>query len=42
MPSKGVNAYTYISVPGCTIELSVPGQTVTISDLNRVRQIRAV
>ena len=35
MPSKGVNAYTYISVPGCSIELSVPGQTVTISDLNR-------
>ncbi len=35
MPSKGVNAYTYIAVPGCSIELSVPGQTFTVNELNR-------
>lgn len=33
MPSKGVQCYTYIAVPGCTIELSVPGQTVVKKDL---------
>lgn len=35
MPSKGVQAYTYIAVPGCTIELSVPGQTITKTDLHQ-------
>lgn len=35
MPSKGVQAYTYIAVPGCTIELSVPGQTITKTELHQ-------
>lgn len=35
MPSKGVQAYTYISAPGCSIELSVPGQSVTLNELHR-------
>ncbi|KAK3309824.1 PLC-like phosphodiesterase [Chaetomium strumarium] len=35
MPSKGVHAFTYIAVPGCSIELSVPGQTVKVEELNR-------
>ncbi|KAL2021395.1 hypothetical protein VTK56DRAFT_7260 [Thermocarpiscus australiensis] len=35
MPSKGVHAFTYIAVPGCSIELSVPGQTITVNELNR-------
>jgi len=29
MPSKGVQIYSYIAVPGAQIELSVPGQTIT-------------
>jgi len=28
MPSKGVQAYSYISAPGCQIEFSVPGTTL--------------
>jgi hypothetical protein len=35
MPSKGVQAYTYIAVTGCSIELSVPGQTVVKNELNQ-------
>ncbi|KAK4233996.1 PLC-like phosphodiesterase [Achaetomium macrosporum] len=35
MPSKGVHAFTYIAVPGCSIELSVPGRTVKVDELNR-------
>lgn len=35
MPSKGVHAFTYIAVPGCSIELSVPGQTITVNELDR-------
>jgi hypothetical protein len=35
MPSKGVHTFTYIAVPGCSIELSVPGQTVRIDELHR-------
>lgn len=31
MPSKGVQVYTYIGVPGVSIELSVPKQTNTIN-----------
>lgn len=32
MPSKGVTAYVYITVPGYTVELSVPGTTRSVSD----------
>lgn len=35
MPSKGVQVYAYIAVPGCSIELSVPGQTVTVNELKQ-------
>lgn len=35
MPSKGVQAYTYIAAPGCSIELSVPGQTVVKHELHQ-------
>ncbi|KAK4098753.1 PLC-like phosphodiesterase [Parathielavia hyrcaniae] len=35
MPSKGVHTFTYIAVPGCSIELSVPGQTVKFDELHR-------
>ncbi|KAK4129113.1 PLC-like phosphodiesterase [Parathielavia appendiculata] len=35
MPSKGVHTFTYIAVPGCSIELSVPKQTVRIDELHR-------
>jgi hypothetical protein len=34
MPSKGVQVYTYIAVQGCTVELSVPQQTVVKQALN--------
>jgi hypothetical protein len=37
MPSKGVQAFTYIAVPGCSIELSVPKQAITVNELNRFR-----
>lgn len=36
MPSKGVQAYTYIAVPGCSIELSVPGQKVVKDELHQL------
>ncbi|KAJ4413511.1 hypothetical protein N0V82_008498 [Gnomoniopsis sp. IMI 355080] len=36
MPSKGVQAYTYIAAPGCSIELSVPGQTVVKNELHQL------
>jgi hypothetical protein len=39
MPSKGVHAFTYISAPGCSIELSVPGQTITVNELNRFSNV---
>jgi len=29
MPSKGVQCYSYVCVPGCQIEFSVPGTTIT-------------
>lgn len=35
MPSKGVHTYAYIAVPGVSIELSVPGQTVTVTALRQ-------
>lgn len=35
MPSKGVQTYTYIAAPGCSIELSVPGQTVVRNELRQ-------
>ncbi|KAK3335892.1 PLC-like phosphodiesterase [Cercophora scortea] len=34
MPSKGVRVFTYIAVAGCSIELSVPKQTVVRNELN--------
>jgi hypothetical protein len=37
MPSKGVQCYTYIAVPGCSIELSVPKQTVVRNELRVFR-----
>ncbi|KAL2161734.1 hypothetical protein VTH06DRAFT_8296 [Thermothelomyces fergusii] len=39
MPSKGVHVFTYIAVPGCSIELSVPGQTVTVKELRRFSDV---
>ncbi|KAJ4297362.1 hypothetical protein N0V88_004280 [Collariella sp. IMI 366227] len=39
MPSKGVHVFTYIAVPGCSIELSVPGQTITVNELNRFSNV---
>lgn len=33
MPSKGVQIYSYIAVPGCQIEFSVPGQNLVRNDL---------
>ncbi|EFX06649.1 phospholipase c [Grosmannia clavigera kw1407] len=33
MPSKGVQVYTYVAVPGISIGLSVPGQTVRRNEL---------
>ncbi|KAK3382635.1 PLC-like phosphodiesterase [Lasiosphaeria ovina] len=35
MPSKGVQVYTYIAVPGCSIELSVPKQTIQRNELRQ-------
>jgi hypothetical protein len=35
MPSKGVQVYTYVAAPGCSIELSVPGQTVVKDQLRQ-------
>src|SRR5215469_15536265 len=34
MPSKGVQAYTYISVPGAEVEYSVPGTQLVHNQLN--------
>lgn len=34
MPSKGVQAYTFISAPGCEVEYSVPGRQETRNQLN--------
>ncbi|KAL1876363.1 hypothetical protein VTK73DRAFT_9542 [Phialemonium thermophilum] len=33
MPSKGIQCYTYIAVPGCSIQLSVPKQTIVKNEL---------
>lgn len=33
MPSKGVQCYSYIAVPGCQIEFSVPGNTIIRNQL---------
>jgi hypothetical protein len=35
MPSKGVQCYSYIAVPGVQIEFSVPGTTVTKTQLRQ-------
>jgi hypothetical protein len=35
MPSKGIQAYCYICVPGCQVEFSVPGKTITKTDLGQ-------
>ncbi|KAK1757754.1 PLC-like phosphodiesterase [Echria macrotheca] len=35
MPSKGVQIFTYIGVPGVSIELSVPKQTVKVDQVNQ-------
>lgn len=29
MPSKGIDVYSYISAPDCTVQFSVPGTTIT-------------
>lgn len=34
MLSKGIQVYTYIAVPGCKVELSVPKHTVVKEELN--------
>ncbi|KAL2193681.1 PLC-like phosphodiesterase [Corynascus similis CBS 632.67] len=39
MPSKGVHAFTYIAAHGCSIELSVPGKTVTVKELHRFKDV---
>ncbi|RDL38949.1 Uncharacterized protein BP5553_03289 [Venustampulla echinocandica] len=33
MPSKGIQCYSYIAVPGCQIEFSVPGEAITKDQL---------
>jgi len=33
MPSKGVQCYSYLAVPGCQIEFSVPGNTISRNQL---------
>jgi hypothetical protein len=33
MPSKGVQCYSYVAVPGCQIEFSVPGTTIVRNQL---------
>ena len=33
MPSKGIQCYSYIAVPGCAVEFSVPGTTIVRKDL---------
>lgn len=33
MPSKGIQCYSYIAVPGCQIEFSVPGGAITKDQL---------
>ncbi|KAL2064593.1 hypothetical protein VTL71DRAFT_3730 [Oculimacula yallundae] len=35
MPSKGVQCYSYISVPGCQIDFSVPGTTLVRNEQKR-------
>ena len=35
MPSKGIQVYSYIAVPGISIELSVPKQTERLTQLNQ-------
>lgn len=35
MPSKGVQAWCYIAMPGCEVEFSVPGKTITKRDQKR-------
>ncbi|CZS97131.1 uncharacterized protein RAG0_06267 [Rhynchosporium agropyri] len=35
MPSKGVQCYSYIAVPGCQIDFSVPGTTLSRNDQKR-------
>lgn len=39
MPSKGVHVFTYIAARGCSIELSVPGKSVTVKDLHRFHNV---
>ncbi|KAL2180598.1 PLC-like phosphodiesterase [Thermothelomyces heterothallicus CBS 202.75] len=39
MPSKGVHVFTYIAAQGCSIELSVPGRTVTVKELHRFSDV---
>jgi hypothetical protein len=33
MPSKGVQCYSYIAVPGCQVEFSVPGSNIIRNQL---------
>ncbi|KAK4034971.1 PLC-like phosphodiesterase [Parachaetomium inaequale] len=39
MPSKGVHVFTYVAAHGCSIELSVPGQTVSVSELHHFSNV---
>lgn len=40
MPSKGVQIYSYNALPGAEIELSVPGQSIKITDVRNFRKDR--
>ena len=35
MPSKGIQCYSYVAVPGCEIEFSVPGSTLVKNELRQ-------
>src|ERR1041384_3657203 len=35
MPSKGIHSWSYIVVPGCEVEFSVPGQSLVKRDLHQ-------
>ena len=39
-PSKGVQIYSYVAAPGCAIEFSVPGQTLTRDRLREFNKDR--
>ncbi|KAL2124948.1 hypothetical protein VTJ04DRAFT_1313 [Mycothermus thermophilus] len=39
MPSKGVDVYAYLAVPGSAIEVSVPKHDVRLTELNRFHKV---